>query len=216
MMITLIIIFLQPWSVSHQTERHFWKNATDWGASSQWPSEHHSWKIAQVLDTTNTYTCQPRTSSCQTVSATIWGTPTLPKISFTGEIVQPFAPFTTLGTNIHKVFKNDDFADDWDAWPTTRRQTRILTWPELVTKMLPWLRISKYFKANVSQYQEGWMALDHNIYHVFFLSGSRRCAPCSRVSPRLRRQSLRCRRGGGSLTSKNPSKSWQSWRFAWH
>ena len=169
MMITLIIIFLQPWSVSHQTERHFWKNATDWGASSQWPSEHHSWKIAQVLDTTNTYTCQPRTSSCQTVSATIWGTPTLPKISFTGEIVQPYAPFTTLGTNIHnEVFKNDDFADDWDAWPTTRRQTRILTWPELVTKMLPWLRISKYFKANVSQYQEGWMALDHNIYHVFF------------------------------------------------
>ena len=84
-------------------------------------------------------------------------------------IVQPFATFTTLRTNIHnEVFKNDDFADDWDAWPTTRRQTRILTWPELVTKMLPWLRISKYFKANVSQYQEGWMALDHNIYHVFY------------------------------------------------
>ena len=149
MIITLIIIFLQPWSIPHQTERHFWKNATDWGASSQWPSEHHSWKIAQVLDTTNTYTCQLGPQAVRLSPLPYEGHQRCQRSPLQVKSSSPMLHSRLLGLIfiMNEVFKNDDFADDWDAWPTTRRQTRILTWPELVTKMLPWLRISKYFKA---------------------------------------------------------------------
>ena len=37
---------------------------------------------------------------------------------------------------------NWEIADVWGAWPTTKRPTRILTWPEPETKMLPWLKTS--------------------------------------------------------------------------
>ena len=92
-------------------------------------------------------------------------------------IDQPFLPFMTLGTNIrNEVLKKiDDFADDWDAWPTTRRPTRISTWPELVTKMLPWLRISKYYKANRGggMYQK---SKKRSIFTMFFIRQQEVCS----------------------------------------
>ena len=47
----------------------------------------------------------------------------------TGFVAQPFFYLT----------------DDWGVWPTMKRPTRTLTWPELETKMLPLLKTSKYW-----------------------------------------------------------------------
>ena len=109
MIITLIIIFLQPWSIPYQAERHFWKNAKDWGASSQWPSGYYSWNNSQ-----STWDCQYwllvnqdlKLSDCLRYHMRDTNAAKDLLYRWLCEIVQPFAPFTTLGTNIYnEVFK---------------------------------------------------------------------------------------------------------------
>ena len=50
-----------------------------------------------------------------------------------------------------------------------------MTWPELVTKMLPWLRISKYYKANRGggMYQK---SKKRSIFTMFFIRQQEVCS----------------------------------------
>ena len=55
-----------------------------------------------------------------------------------------------------------------------------MTWPELVTKMLPWLRISKYYKANRGggMYQKSKKDEWHwiTIFTMFFIRQQEVCS----------------------------------------